>query len=160
MPIDYQKEPWRGNVYHSFFLFILFRIFSESLFDICASPKICCKGFFCLDCLFGENAHSISGVSCCLYCCGYLLLSPVCLCGLIHMPMRVKMREKYGLQEVPSDRVAGCLCSPCAVCQEAREIISRERSPGNKVRTDQPMKNAASPVESEVASATSSARES
>ncbi len=74
--------------------------------------------------------------------------------------MRAKMREKYGLQEVPSDCVAGCLLSPCAVCQEAREIISRERLPSNKVRTDQPKKNVASPVESEVTSATNSTRES
>lgn len=110
--------------------------------------------------MFAENANHISGVSYCGYCCGYMLLSVVCACGLLHKPMRAKMREKYGLQEEPSDCVAACILSPCAVCQETREIMSREKSPGNRVRTVQPKKEAASPVESEVASATNSTRES
>jgi hypothetical protein len=72
------------------------------------------------------------------------------------MPMRAKMREKYGLQEQPSDCLAACLLSPCAVCQEAREIISREKSPGNKVRKNQPVKSITSAVDSELSSAISS----
>lgn len=76
------------------------------------------------------------------------------------MPLRAKMREKYGLQEVPSDCVAACLLSPLAVCQETREILSRERSPSQRVRTDQPKKDLPSPIESEVASATNSTRDS
>jgi len=156
MSIEYQKEPWRGNCYHSFFFLFFFFIFAESLWNICASPKICLKGFCCPECLFGQNAARISNVSCCAYCCGYLLLSPFYLCGLIHMPIRAKIRKKYGLQEEPSDCVAACLLSPCAVCQETREINSRDRLPSEKTRTNQPTKDLASPVDSELASATSS----
>ncbi len=123
--------------------------------DICASPKICLKGFFCPECVFGQNATRISNVSCCIYCCRYLLLTPFLSCGLIHKPIRTKIREKYGLQEQPSDCVAACLLSPCAVCQEAREMNSRDRLPSEKTRINQPIKGLASPVDSEVASASS-----
>ncbi len=81
------------------------------MFDRWTSPKICCKGFCCPECLFGENAAKMTDVSCGTY----LLLTPMVSCGLIHMPIRTKLRENYGSQEEPSDVVA--------VCQEAREII-------------------------------------
>lgn len=72
------------------------------------------------------------------------------------MPLRARMREKYNLPEEPSDFVAGCLLSPLGVCQEAREIISRERTFSTRARTNQPTKDIASSVDDEVASATSS----
>jgi Cys-rich protein (TIGR01571 family) len=135
-------------------LIFLSNIYIESLFDICASPKICCKGFCCTSCLFGDNAAKITNGSYCLYCCGYLWLSPIYACGLLHMGIRAKMREKYGLQEEPSDCITGCLLSPCAACQEAREIISRERTP-NKVRTNEPTKDAITTADSEGAASPS-----
>jgi len=108
------------------------------LFDICASPKICCKGFGCPECLFGENAAEIADVSCC----AYLLLTPIC----------AKLREKYGLQEEPSDVIGACLFSSFAVCYEACEIISREKLPNEKVRRNQPINNIIPTADSEVAS--------
>jgi hypothetical protein len=72
------------------------------------------------------------------------------------MRVRAKMRAKYGLQEEPSDIVAACLLSPFGVCQEAREIISREKMPGKKVRTNQPSKDMTTADDSEVASSTNS----
>ncbi|CAF0867339.1 unnamed protein product [Rotaria sp. Silwood1] len=121
MNTDSQKEPWR-----------------ESLFNVCSSSSICCKGIFCTPCLFGTNAVKISNASCCVYCCAYSILISCLSCGLVHMRMRAKMREKYGLEEKPSDFLAACILSPLAVCQETREIISREKNPTEKVRTSQP----------------------
>ena len=72
------------------------------------------------------------------------------------MRIRAKMRTKYGLQEEPSDIVAACLLSPCGVCQEAREIISREKMSGKKVQTNQPSKSIITADDSEVASSTNS----
>ena len=74
------------------------------------------------------------------------------------MPIRAKMRAKYGLQEEPSDCVAACLLSPFAVCQEAREIISREKMPSGKVQTNQPSKTMITTAESEVASSANSSQ--
>jgi len=85
-------------------------------------------------------------------CCGHLLLIPILACGLIHMPIRAKIREKYGLQEETSDIVAACLFSPFAVRQEAREIICREKLPSEKVRRNQPINNIIPTTDSEVAS--------
>ena len=77
---------------------------------------------------------------------------PILSCGLLHMSFRAKVREKYGLQEEPTDFIAGCLLSPIAVCQEAREIDSRDKSPGTKVQRAEPKRSNASNVESEVSS--------
>ncbi len=118
------------------------------MFDICASPKICCKGFGCSECLFGENAAQITDVSCC----AYLLLRPILACGLIHMTIRAKIGGRYCLEEEPSDVVAARLLSPFAVCQEACEIISREKLPSEKVRRNQPINNIIPTADSEVAS--------
>jgi len=74
------------------------------------------------------------------------------------MPIRAKMREKYGLQEEPSDVVAACLLSPLGVCQEAREIISREKMPSKKVQTKQPLKSITTNDASEVASSANSSQ--
>ena len=105
-----------------------------------------------MPCLFGTNAAKIDNVSCYGYCCVYFLLSPLYLCGIIHMSVRGKMRAKYGLQEEPSDCVAACLLSPLAVCQEARELISREKISNGKVRTNQPVNDIATTADSEVES--------
>jgi hypothetical protein len=68
------------------------------------------------------------------------------------MPIRAKIGGKYCLKEEPSDVVAAHLLSPFAVCQEGREIISREKLPSEKVRTKQPINNIIPTAASEVAS--------
>lgn len=124
----------------------------ESFFDICASPGICFKGTCCTGCLFGQNVARLTNKSCVSYCCGYTSLLVICSCGLLHRSFRAKLREKYGLQEQPTDLVAGCLLSPIGVCQEAREIDSREKSPSTKVQRAEPKRSNISDVESEVSS--------
>jgi Cys-rich protein (TIGR01571 family) len=58
-------------------------------------------------------------------CCGYAALSGCYLCCLLHKPKREQLRGAYGLEEKPSDILATCCCSPCGVCQEAREMKAR-----------------------------------
>ena len=47
------------------------------------------------------------------------------LCCVVHAGKRQNLRTRYGLQEDCNDWLATCLCAPCAVCQEARELQSR-----------------------------------
>ncbi|CAF4843223.1 unnamed protein product, partial [Rotaria magnacalcarata] len=56
--------------------------------------------------------------------------SGVYLCWVPHYFERQKLREKYKLKSNPScgDCPTTLLCSPCALCQEAREISSRGKS--------------------------------
>ncbi|GAB4813387.1 hypothetical protein N2152v2_000433, partial [Parachlorella kessleri] len=45
---------------------------------------------------------------------------------------RKKLRERYNLEEhPPGDFWAHCLCAPCAVCQDARELKRRSTIPPN-----------------------------
>eukprot|EP00239_Pterosperma_sp_CCMP1384_P006652 CAMPEP_0197846832 /NCGR_PEP_ID=MMETSP1438-20131217/4546_1 /TAXON_ID=1461541 /ORGANISM="Pterosperma sp., Strain CCMP1384" /LENGTH=184 /DNA_ID=CAMNT_0043458607 /DNA_START=79 /DNA_END=633 /DNA_ORIENTATION=+ len=85
--------------------------------------------------------------SCCAPCCNYYLSSCLpafmvsFLAAIVGVPPmgldvvaarwgvgkyagthRTLIRAKYGIVEDTSDFVAHCLCSPCATCQEAREI--------------------------------------
>ena len=86
----------------------------------------CCYGFWCLPCLFGSNAEKIDDSSCVGCCLLYWLASYFHLCCLPHMNKREKLRQKYGLQEEPcGDCLVTTFCSPCANCQEAREIKAR-----------------------------------
>lgn len=82
----------------------------------------CLCGTCCAPCLFGQNAEKIDGSNCCLWCCAYSCLTEIYLCGLPHYFKRQALRAKYGLQEDPdvNDIIAAFVCSPCALCQEAR----------------------------------------
>ncbi|UJR29170.1 hypothetical protein I4U23_010384 [Adineta vaga] len=133
---SFQKEPWHG-----------------SFFGVCASPKTCCAVTFCTSCMFGYNAADVTNNSCWGYCCGYFLLMPCYLCGVVHMPIRAKIREKYNLQEEPNDCIAACLLSPCGICQESNELKSHEKSSGIKVQTMQPLNSTISHAESEMTGA-------
>ena len=98
----------------------------EKLFDCCNDGKICCYGCCCTPCLFGSNAKKIDGKNCFLMCCIYGLASNFYLCCVPHYFERQKLREKYSLKEDScGDLPATICCSPCALCQEAREMKSR-----------------------------------
>ncbi|CAF4438012.1 unnamed protein product [Rotaria socialis] len=99
--------------------------------DLCGCMNdggTCLYGFCCTPCLFGANAEKISEKNCCLMCCLYLVLGSVYLCWVPHYFERQKLREKYNLKSNPScgDCPTTLLCSPCALCQEARELKARE----------------------------------
>jgi len=59
-------------------------------------------------------------------CCLYALTANCSLCWIPHMFEREKIRAKYNLKEDPcGDCPVTLCCSPCALCQEAREMKSR-----------------------------------
>ncbi len=60
-------------------------------------------------------------------CCAYSILTSCYLCWLPHWYERQALREKYNLTENPEcgDLLTTIFCSPCALCQEAREMKSR-----------------------------------
>ncbi|CAF3316913.1 unnamed protein product [Rotaria socialis] len=79
--------------------------------DLCGCMNdggTCLYGFCCTPCLF--------------------VLGSVYLCWVPHYFERQKLREKYNLKSNPScgDCPTTLLCSPCALCQEARELKARE----------------------------------
>ncbi|CAF2074792.1 unnamed protein product [Rotaria magnacalcarata] len=100
----------------------------EDLCDCCSDFPVCCYGWCCTACLFGSNAEQISGKNCCLMCCAYQILALCALYWVPHYYERQKLREKYNLKPNPScgDCLTACCCSPCAICQEARELKARD----------------------------------
>ena len=99
----------------------------ETLFGCFNDLSSCLYGFFCLPCLFGSNAEKIDGTNCIGMCCAYLVLSQCYLCGVPHYITRKKLREKYNLKEDEdcADILTVIFCSPCGICQEARELKFR-----------------------------------
>ena len=88
--------------------------------------KICCCGFWCLPCLFGQNVEKIDGSSC--VGCGLAYFAAGCcyLCWVPHMLKRKVLREKYQLKPEPChDCLVAACCGPCGICQEAREIQAK-----------------------------------
>jgi len=104
---------------------------NEQLFGCCDDLGSCCYGYWCLPCLFGSNTEKIDDSNCVLMCCAYCCLAQCYLCWIPHWLKREKLRNKFGLKEDPcGDCPVTLFCGPCAVCQEAREMKSRDRSPG------------------------------
>ena len=99
-----------------------------SIFGCLEDIPTLCYGFCCTCCLFGRNAEMIDGSSCMGMCIGYLCLDLCLLCCLIHKDKRQQLRRAFDLAEEPSDFLATWILSPCAVCQEAREMKSRGQS--------------------------------
>lgn len=102
-------------------------------FDDCG---ICCYGWCCAPCLFGENAEKIDGSNCCAAGCIWCLLSNMGLCCLYHTGKRNTLRQRYGLQEDCNDCVTTACCANCAICQEARELKMRRATAGGKERNN------------------------
>lgn len=88
--------------------------------------RICCYGFWCHSCLYGENAEAIDGSSCVGNCCLYHLLGSCSLCWIPHMRKRKVLRDKFRLEgESWKDCLVSACCAGCSVCQEARELKAR-----------------------------------
>jgi Cys-rich protein (TIGR01571 family) len=123
-------QPWTSDIFlftlRIDILFSYFSIFSVELFgcfdDI---DETCLLGSFFPCYLFGENAEQIDGSNKWAMCCGYALLSNCYLICLLHKPEREKLRAVYNLEEKPNDILTTCCCSPCANCQEAKEMRVR-----------------------------------
>lgn len=55
-------------------------------------------------------------------CCIWTLLAYVgCPC-LVHMGLRTKIRERYGVRNGCNDMLVTWCCASCAMCQEARQL--------------------------------------
>jgi Cys-rich protein (TIGR01571 family) len=101
------------------------QIFLGGLFDCFDDCDVCCYGWCCTPCLYGENAEKIDGSSCYGSCFIWWLLYEWDLCCLVHMGKREALRNRFGLQEDCNDCVATTFCASCAICQEARELKFR-----------------------------------
>ncbi|GMH33219.1 hypothetical protein BSKO_01053 [Bryopsis sp. KO-2023] len=114
---------------------------STGLFGCLDDAGLCVWGLFCTACLFGENVSSLTQVQsqqdlinkvpppvasgCCCPCLLYSLTTVYCWCCVGGLNRR-DLREKYGLRHEPcGDCTVHMFCSPCAVCQEARELKVR-----------------------------------
>ncbi|KAK9828699.1 hypothetical protein WJX72_001590 [[Myrmecia] bisecta] len=94
--------------------------------DCCSDGALCCFGYHLTPCLFGDNVDRLRGGGCCSPCLSYYCLSLFCLQGLVAGETRAALRNKYNLPQEPCDDcVVHCFCTPCAVCQEARELKRR-----------------------------------
>ncbi|KAK9863545.1 hypothetical protein WJX84_005768 [Apatococcus fuscideae] len=99
---------------------------TAGIFGCLGDCGICCYGCWCPCCLFGDNHSKAMGTGCVgptiIF---YLLGSIGCQCFYAG-PLRKELRNRYSLQERPcNDCCVHWCCSPCAICQEAREIKAR-----------------------------------
>jgi len=99
----------------------------SSIFDCFKDIPNCCMGFCCPCVLFGMNQRALDGGDQCAYTCIYCAVnqSPC----LVHYPRRQEFRRRYHLQEDLPDLCASWCCSPCAICQESREMKARGSAP-------------------------------
>ncbi|GLI66863.1 hypothetical protein VaNZ11_010850 [Volvox africanus] len=94
---------------------------NSGLGDLCGDPGTCCFGLLCLPCLFGRNYAQFRGNGCCGACCLYFWCP--CLACYFASDLRRSIRDKYNLLPEPcNDFTVHCFCSPCALCQESREM--------------------------------------
>lgn len=128
---------------------------STGLCDVCAEPGgcgLCCYGGCCGPCLYGDSMSRMApheatcGGNSYGACCGYWMLGgfvPAMTALLFGVPLplscsfaiqtsgRRSIKRKYGIH--PDDGCCkDCLitafCSPCALCQEQRELRIRTGS--------------------------------
>ncbi|CAF3096056.1 unnamed protein product [Rotaria socialis] len=125
---------------------------NESLFGCFKDVHVCCYGFWCCCCLYGENAEKINNRSKCLtHCCMYSFMSLFGCCCLMHTVKRGQLRTKYNLEEdVCADCLMTCCCPPCAICQEAREIKVRGSARPPIIIIHQPVVSVSSIADSSV----------
>lgn len=96
------------------------------VFDICADATTCAMGYWLTPCLHGDNISRLEGKNGPGPCLLYAVANFCCLQTFVARPVRRKIRETFDLPEQPcSDTCIHCWCSPCATCQEAREIKRR-----------------------------------
>ncbi|CAF0761730.1 unnamed protein product [Adineta steineri] len=108
-----------------------------SLFGCFDDCETCIYGYYCVACLFGQNAEKIDGSNCCFMSFMYYSLGAVFCHWIPHYFKRTTLRQKYGLPQDPNcpDCPATAFCSPCAICQEARFLKQQEQNNTNAVYT-------------------------
>jgi len=117
---------WHGKLCNYSIKDIIHFCCIESLFGCFDDCETCLCGYFCVPCLFGQNAEKIDNSNCCLMCCAYTILASCYLCWVPHYIKRGDLRQKYDLREDPChDCPVTVCCGPCALCQEARFLKRR-----------------------------------
>ena len=100
---------------------------SSGLYDCCDDIVSCLMSARFPAITFGLNKERLDGSSACESCCAYFFLHLVCMCCIVHAPMRGALRDKYNLEESGcNDCVAVTFCPCCALAQEARELNYRQ----------------------------------
>jgi len=74
---------------------------------------------------YGMNYEKVHHSGCCSQACVFFCLSQCCLNCCVHKDLRSDIRRKYNIEEGCGDCLTTCFCSPCAICQEARELKDR-----------------------------------
>ncbi|GIL69437.1 hypothetical protein Vretimale_13539 [Volvox reticuliferus] len=92
----------------------------------------CLYAFFCQPCAYGSNVELMEPVVCCggdcfgataAYC--GMQFCTGCAC-ILHLMARGYLRNKYGIPGNGfSDFMITWCCTPCALCQEQRELVIR-----------------------------------
>ncbi|KAG2489090.1 hypothetical protein HYH03_012316 [Edaphochlamys debaryana] len=99
---------------------------SSGMGSICDDTRLCLQGCFCTSCLFGSNYAALRDTGCWGPCCLYFWCR--CMVCMFASDVRHEIRAKYNLRPEPcNDLVTHLFCSPCALCQEAREVRYQER---------------------------------
>lgn len=102
---------------------------NTGLCDCLISPCICLQGLLCPCCLYGKNNKEVSNDTFCGSMLCYLLCFPCCQ----QTKTRYLIRQKYNLLAQPCDDCCvSWFCTPCALCQERREIEFQLSKPQNQ----------------------------
>lgn len=101
------------------------QVWKNSLFG-CLSDIGSCILTCCFPCVqYGMNYEKVHQSGCCSQGCTWWCLNMCGCCCLVHKELRSDIRRKYNIREDCSDCLTTCLCGPCAICQEARELKER-----------------------------------
>ncbi|MEW5308354.1 MAG: hypothetical protein WDW38_000322 [Sanguina aurantia] len=98
------------------------KAFSTGVFQCWTNCSLCCVGICCTTCLYGDNYSRVHG-SGCVSACMLCTFCPFFACCFAS-ELRLELRSKYGLERDHNDFLLHTLCSPCAICQEARELLA------------------------------------
>ncbi|XP_031491233.1 protein PLANT CADMIUM RESISTANCE 3-like [Nymphaea colorata] len=106
---------------------------STTLFQCCIDPSNCFLACLCPCVTFGRIAEIVDrgSTSCIAGACLYEAMKILTCCGCLYSAFfRAKLRAQYRLPENPApDWAVHCVCEPCALTQEYRELQRRGFDP-------------------------------
>ncbi|XP_031493065.1 protein PLANT CADMIUM RESISTANCE 3-like [Nymphaea colorata] len=109
------------------------RRWTTTLFQCCTDPSNCVLTCFCPCVTFGRIAEIVDRgkTSCIVGACLYEAMKLLTCCGCLYAAFfRAKLRAQYRLPEKPAaDWLVHCICEPCALTQEYRELQRRGFDP-------------------------------
>ena len=115
-PVVVSEQPEKVNPFQ-----VVKNEWTQHLCNCCGDCSICCFSTWCGPCQTYSTAMGLgqSGILCCL---GWWILP--CLPTLM---LRQQARERFDIQgSTCGDCCSSCLCTPCVMCQTAREVGERK----------------------------------